>query len=32
MLEDLKRTVFEGKTVKTRQVAPDGKGTAVVEW
>ncbi|WP_320174768.1 toxin-activating lysine-acyltransferase [Maridesulfovibrio sp.] len=32
VMKDLKRTVFEGKTVKSRQVAPDGTGTAVVEW
>jgi cytolysin-activating lysine-acyltransferase len=32
VMQDLKRTVFAGKKIKTRQVAPDGKGTAVVEW
>ena len=32
VLAELRERVFEGRSIKTLQVAPDGKGTAVVEW
>ncbi len=32
VLNELKDKVFEGRPVKTIQPAPDGSGTAVVEW
>ncbi len=32
MTKDLKEKVFEGKSIKTLQPAPDGEGIAVVEW
>ncbi len=32
VIKELREKVFEGRTVKSLQPAPDGKGLAVVEW
>lgn len=32
IVEELRTEVFKGRTVKSLQPAPDGKGVAVVEW
>lgn len=31
-MAQLRRTALTGKTIKSLQLAPDGKGLAVMEW